>query len=150
MIVKSVNGFIKYYPQETSDLQRFKRIFKIELKPELDYYTFESLLNKPRHSIAGAPYSGSLIAIKTYEGREASDVMKENGFVFSLEADAIVPMLAIPNSVKLIDTANYAVAPSAFLQPGAIYSGTLQRILSYTGWLSLDFARLYVMDRELV
>jgi len=149
MIVKSINGFIKFFPEASSDLARFKRIFKIELQREFDYFTFENLLGLPRHSIAGAGYAGN-IATATYEGLEASDVFLMNGLVYSLELKAIVPMLSIPNSARLVDTANYAVCPAAFLQPGTLVAGSFNRILSYTGWLSLDYARLYLMDRELV
>lgn len=149
MIVKSINGFIKYYPQEREDLIRFKSIFGIDLYREDDYFTFENLIGIPRYSIAGMPYAG-ILAVKTYEGRHASDVMRENGFVYNLELEAIVPMLALPNSVNMVETLNYATTPKAFIQPGARLDGRTTRILSYSAWLSLDFQKLYLFDRELI
>ncbi len=149
MIVKSINGFIKFYPQEPEDLVKFARLFKIDLVREYDYFTFEALAGLPRYSIAGMMF-GNIIAVKTYEGRDASDVMLKNGFVYSFSLKALVPMLTLPNSVAIKESLWYGVTPAAFLQPGARVDGSTQRILSYSGWLSLDYQKLYVFDRGIV
>lgn len=140
-------GFIKFYPQQPDDLVRFKRIMGVDLVSERDYFTFEALKDLPRHSVAGMPYAG-ITAIKTYEGRDASEVLRENKFVYNLEFEAVVPILAVIAVTDLNQTLNYAVASGPFLQPGARVSGTADRILSYSGWLSLDYQRFYLFDRE--
>lgn len=149
MIVKSVNGFIKFFPQEPEDLVKFARTFKIDLVREDDYFTFENLVGLPRYSIAGLPYA-ELLANKTYEGRHPSDVMLQNTFVYSLLLKRLVPMATVPNSVSIKESLWYGVTPAAFLQPGSRVNGSTKRILSYSGWLSLDYQKLYVFERETV
>lgn len=149
MIVKSVNGFLKYFPQEPEELLRFKKTFGFDLIREYDYFTFENLIGLPRHSIAGVIYGGTL-ATKTYEGRHPSDVLKVNELVYDMELETLVPMLTLLGSVTLRETQGYATNPTPFLQPGVFVDDAGSRLLSYSGWLSMDFKKIYIFDRELV
>lgn len=143
------HGFVKFYPQQPEDLVRFKRKLGIDLYSERDYFTFEALLDLPRFSIAAMPYEG-VPAIKTFEGRDASDVMRENRLVYSMELETIIPVDAVIAVTDLAQSLNYAIISGPFLEPGARLSGTVQRVVSYNGWLSLDYQRFYVFDRELI
>lgn len=143
------HGFIKFFPDQPEQVIRFRRLTGISLVSEHDYFTFEALIGLPRYSIKGMPYAG-LPAIKTYEGRDASEVFRENDLVYELESKTVIPTTAILNSIALSETLSYAVAPGPFIQPGARLQGAFGgRIVSYNAWLSLDYQRLYVFDREI-
>lgn len=149
MNVNCRNGYIQFYPQEPEDLIRFQRILKVDLFRQDDFYTFEGLVGLPRHSLQGFPYAG-LPASKTYEGRDPSEVFRENGLVYSLQFGAVVPIESITSAVKMSDALSYSLAQGPFIQPGARMSGTQDRLVSYSAWLSLDYQRLYVYNRETV
>lgn len=146
MKVVAKHGFVYFYPQRPDDLIRFKRTFGVTLAAENDYFTFPALVGLPRYSITGAMY-GNLPALKTYEGRDAAEVMRENGFVYSLKAEALVPKQLILGAVTLSQTLNYAIAPMVFLQPGLRLS-TGERLLGYNGTIDLFYQKLYLFSRE--
>jgi len=142
------HGFIEYYPQKADDLQVFRRLFDVTLVAEKNYFTFEALAELPRYSIAGALYAG-LPALVTYEGRDASEVMRENNFVYSMALKTLVPTVAIVGTIELPQTQNYAMAKGPFVQPGSLLGVIGGRIVGYEGWLDLDYQKLYIYSREL-
>lgn len=88
------HGHYAFYPYTSAELARFCTKYDAELFPEEDYYTFEELLGAPRYSLAALTWV-NLPAVKTYEGRHAWDVMRENNFLFSLQTKLIVPKTSI-------------------------------------------------------
>lgn len=145
MIVVVRHGHFALYPQTDAEVWRFIRLFKIDLEPEADYFTLPGLVGLPRWSIAGGTY-GTLPAIATHEGRHASDVMRANGFVYSLAADLLVPYATITASVDLPETQNAWRAPTPLVQPGALLKDG-SRLMSYRGALNMDTQRLYIYSR---
>lgn len=142
MMVHCRHGFFEYYPQRSTDLQRFERIQKVKLFAERDYFTFEGLLNLERFSLQGSVYN-NLPALVTYEGRDAAEVMQENGFVYHLATEVLIPKDLVLTTVTIPQTLDCAIAPSCFVQPGAILQNG-QRLVSYSGEIDLSFQRLYI------
>lgn len=124
------NGHYAFYPYTSAELARFCTKYSAVLSPEEDYYTFEGLLAAPRFSLAGLPWMNLLPAIKTYEGRHAWDVMRENDFVFSLQLKKVVPKLSIVGAYDNFRTAYYWRAMTILPQAG-YRDGTGQQVLSF-------------------
>lgn len=146
MIVSVSHGFFKFFPTDATQVAQFERIFGIKLFKERDYFTFEELLDLPRWSIAGAMY-GNLPAVATFEGREPSDVLRANQFVYSVSTKLLVPALTVISTATLNKTLDYIVSPRVFLQPG-VRIQTGQRVLGYHGAIDLRYQRLYIDKLE--
>lgn len=142
------HGHFALYPSGVREVQRFMRIFDLAIYAEEDYYTFEALQDLPRWSQLGLPY-GDLVAIQTYEGRRAWEVMRENQFVFSLGLETLAPLATVTQSVTLGQTLDCTVAPSPLVQPGAFVTPGV-RLTGYTGELDLQYQRLYIYSQETV
>lgn len=138
------HGYFSFYPGTEVDVWRFMRIFKRKLISQYNYFTFESLAGLPRYSLT-AQIFGNLPALVTYEGRHASEVMRENGFVYDMRTGLLSPSITITSLMKLPQSLDYAVAPSPLVQPGSIMPNG-QRINSFIGELNLDQQRLYVSE----
>lgn len=140
------HGFISYYPKTETDLRRFERIMDVKLIAEYDYFTFEGLIDLPRHSLLGSLY-GNLPAIATFEGRDAAAVMRENSFVYHLQTGLLIPTALVLSVMKLNLSQDYAVAASPFIQPGSLLQNGA-RLLSYEGVVDLDIQRLKIYSWE--
>ena len=124
------SGHFAFYPRNASDLAQFSNYFDVTLKRERDYYTFEGLYGAESYSLTLKPYL-NLPALETFEG-DPWDVMKENGFVYSLALGIIVPKLAIISIVEVPLVGFYFRAGGSLLQPGSrTLTGDL--IMSYSG-----------------
>ncbi len=143
------HGHHAFYPRDRAEVRRFVKLFSLPLVGEEDYYTFEALAGLPRYSQVAVDYGG-LPATTTYEGRNAWDVMRENGFVYSLEAGVLVPLAAVVQTIALKQTLDAAVAPKPFVQAGAFLDDGAGTLVGYGGELDLDFQRLYIYERELL
>ncbi len=143
------HGHHAFYPRDRAEVIRFVNLFKLPLVGEADYFTFAALADLPRWSQVGVDYGG-LPATVTYEGRNAWEVMAENGFVYSLELSVLVPLAAIVGSVNLKQTLDAAIAPRPFVQAGAVLDDGAGTLVGYSGELDLDFQRLYIYERELL
>ncbi len=146
MIVHCRHGFFEYYPQRRTDLKRFERLQRVKLVPERDYFTFEGLAGLPRFSLQGSLYK-NLPAFATYEGHDAAEVMRENGFVYHLATDLLIPKELVLSIVTIPLTQDCAIASSCFVQPGSLIQ-TGQRLVSYEGEIDLDVQRLYIYSME--
>lgn len=138
------HGFLQFYPGLTSDLVDFTNFFGIELVREDDYYTFPALKGLKRYSIVGSPY-GAIPATQTYEGRHPWEVLKKNGFVYSLVAKALVPKASIAVNVDpiLVDD-GFFVCETPLLQPGS-RNKVGQQILSYDAFWKRDILELQLV-----
>lgn len=136
------HGHFAFYPRTSEDIGRFQQYYQTELVAEADYFTFPELVGLPRYSILARPY-GNLIALATYEGRSAWEVMRENGFVYDVTTALLLPKLSVTNMVKLPQTTYYSITQRTLVQPGALtVAGT--RILSYDAEFSLDWKQLRI------
>lgn len=129
------HGHFAFYPQTSEDVGRFTSFYRAELFREDDYYTFASLVGLPRYSIAGAPY-GSLVALTTFEGRHAWEVMRENGFVFDLTTKLLMPKAAVIGLADISRSSYYYLKQNALIQPGA-RTRLAQQVISYDGDLEI-------------
>lgn len=136
------HGHFAFYPQGDDEVRRFIRLFGADLESEADYFTFTALKDLPRWSQIARPF-GALPATATFEGRHASDVMRENGFVYSLTLGVLVPYASVTVSVALPQARDYIVAAKPLLQPGAIMADG-DRLLDYEGVLNMGTQRLYL------
>ncbi len=146
MIVHCRHGFFEYYPQARTDLKRFERLQGIKLVSEKDYFTFEGLVGLDRFSLQGSIYK-NLPALVTFEGPDAAEVMRENGFVFHLATELMIPKVLVLSTVTIPVTQDCSIAPSCFVQPGCILQNG-RRLISYEGEIDLDTQRLYIYSME--
>jgi hypothetical protein len=139
------HGHFSFYPRAASDIARFSNFFGVSLKREQDYFTFEGLIDAPKYSLTGMPYV-NLPAITTYEG-EPWDVMRENGFVYDLRVNLLVPKLSVVAFVELPQVGFYFRAGGSLIQPG---SRTLlgRQILSYSGEFVEEGFSLRVLEYD--
>lgn len=124
------HGHFAFYPDNAAEIGRFANYFDESLEREEDYFTFEALAGLRKYSILGQPY-GLLPATTTFEGNPW-DVMRENGFVYSLTLGILVPKLSIISLVDIPLVGYYSLVQGSLLQPGSRnLSG--QQMLSYSG-----------------
>ncbi len=142
------HGHFAFYPGTAEDIARFQRLFETPIVAEADYFTFEGLLGLPKWSQVLKPY-GLLPAVVTFEGPHASDVMRENSFVYSIVTGLLVPTSAITEVISLPQTQNAYLASKLLLQPGCVLT-TGDRLLGYRGFIDLKLQRLYIYARELL
>lgn len=138
------HGHFAFYPRRAGDIHQFAQSFDQVLEREEDYFTFSALVGAKNYSLLGSPYHNLLPAIKTYEGKPW-DVMKENGFVYSVELTKVVPKLAIIGLVELTQKGYFYVCNVPLLQPGA---RTIlgRQILSYSGEFYEDKFYLRIVE----
>ena len=146
MIVRCRHGFLEYRPQRSTDLKRFERLQRVKLVPEKDYFTFEGLVNLPRYSLQGSPYK-NLIGVVNYEGRDAAEVMRENGFVYHYATKLLILKELVLTTANIPATQDRSIAPSCFIQPGAVLQNG-KRLVGYEGEIDLEVQRLYLYSME--
>lgn len=134
------HGHFALYPERPGEPSNFARVFKAELVREGDYYTFAALAGLPRYSIVGKSY-GARTATVTYEGRGPWDVLRQNGFVYSLAAKALVPNASIAVNISPVACGEYVLSQTPLLQPGSRLPNG-QAILSYDALLDIGPLRL--------
>lgn len=135
------HGYYSFYPANEQDLARFMQLLNIKLQRRDDYYTFPALLTADRYSIAGLPYLTGVPAIETCERRHAWEVLKANGFVYSMALGVIVPAAAIISVVTLPKTSYYYLQQSKILQAGERLQ-TGEQILSFDGYFDMPSCQL--------
>lgn len=82
MKVSCINGFYKFWPDNSLDIVRAKEVFGIDLVACEDFYTFIALRDMKNYSVLGYPI-GLGIGKKNYAG-EKWQVLKENLLVYNL------------------------------------------------------------------
>ncbi len=139
------HGHFAFYPKTPEDIARFCAFFDVVLEREEDFYTFPKLKDAPRYSLIGALWL-TLPATATYEGRNAWEIMRENGFVYSIELAAIVPKLSITQAIDPPASRYYFIAESPLIQPGS-RNALGQQVLSYDA--EFDFGTKQLRVREI-
>jgi hypothetical protein len=99
------------------EISDFISLFGFDLVSEKDYYTFSTLQDAPRYSIAGGLYLGAP-AIVTYEG-EPWEVMEANSLVYDYDEDKVISILTVTDILKLKETNRYFIADGMIL-PGSL------------------------------
>ncbi len=145
MRVMSRHGFVSFHPRSITDVVVFTDFFGIQLVSEDDYYTYPALKGLKRYSIKGSSFGG-LTAVASYEGRHPWQVMKANGFVYSLALGKLVPKTTISTVVNpiLVDE-GFFVCQTPMLQSGSV-NAVAQRILSFEGFFNRDFLELQLVS----
>lgn len=140
------HGHFAFYPEAPDDIGRFETLFKMVLKAERDYYTFEALAGLPRWSQILKTY-GNLPAIKTFEGEHPWEVMKANRFVYSLTLELLVPLATAVGRANIFRSQFYDFCAASLIQPGSIVTGYKPGIiLDYQG--TIDFAGKILLTSE--
>lgn len=146
------HGHIAYYPRDREEVLHFRRIFKMALVAEHDYFTFAGLAGVPNWSQVGLDFGG-LPAVVNYVGPHASDVMRANGFVYSMSDEVMVPIARYAgNRINFKQSRDTLLSPRPFVQPGVLVSidSTLRgTLLSYSGELNIDEQRLSIDSVEI-
>lgn len=142
LVVRS--GHFAFYPRTATDVARFCNYYGATLVSVEDYFTFPALEDLKRYSIFGKPY-GLLPATKTFEGQNPWDVMKANGFVYSLGVETLVSKESITVVVNPTLMNFYMDLSTALVQPGS-RDTTGQQILSYAAEFVLGMHQLKVTE----
>lgn len=124
------HGHFAFYPKNAEEIGAFSEYFDQELVRVQDFYTFAALENTPDYSLIAKPFL-NLPATKTFAGKPW-EVMRENGFVYSIDLKMLVPKLSV---VGLIDPplVNYYFVPDTpLIQPGW-RNASGQQLMSYDG-----------------
>lgn len=139
------HGHFAFYPTAVTQIARFCRMFDVALEREekYEFYTFPRLKGLPDYSIPVAPF-GNLPALKLYEGYPW-EVMKANGFVYSLTLKMLVPKETILTITQLNSSGYYFTTGMPLVQPGSL-NQLGQRILSYDGEFDFSFQRIDIRE----
>lgn len=137
------HGHIAFYPRNESEAGRFGFIYGESLVRDKDFYTFAALKGLPRYSIKGKDYEG-ITATKTFEG-EPWEVLKENGFVYSLSEGNLVAKTSISIFINPPEAGYFWLADSVLIQPGS-QNKLGERVLSYDGEFELKTSSFYVFE----
>lgn len=142
------HGHFAFYPEHAGDLSRFVSYYGIALArdPDEDFYTFPLLVGAPNYSLVGKAYLG-LAAIATFGGRHSWDVLRANGFVYSLTSKGLVPKASIMINVNPPLVGYYYLGQSQLVQPGSLNVNG-QRIISYDAELLQDYNELRISEFE--
>jgi hypothetical protein len=145
------HGHFAFYPHSKTEILHFRRLFKIMLYPQDDYFTFYGLLNLPRWSQVGRPF-GTTPALVNFAGDHPSDVMRANGFVYSMQTTLIVPAATYAAfSINFAQGRDFFHSPKMLIQPGCVYAvGNVPRgiLAGYTGELDVNEQRTYLSSVE--
>lgn len=134
MRIECIHGYFKFTEQSPGDLSRFVSMYELELGRAGDHFTFEDLIDAPRHSIAGGTFLGCP-TLQTFEG-EPWDVMRENDLVYNFQTGLVVPILTIIQTVSITPAGFYFVAPGMIL-PGSITDDG-SRVTDYSAFFNSD------------
>lgn len=143
------HGHIAFYPSSKTELVNFKRLFKLLLVAERDYFTFETLVGAPNWSQTGRPYGGIVgtPAVVTFAGDHPWEVMEANGFVFSLTTRLLVPYTTIVETISLKQTQDCLISSRIIPQPGSVMNGG-NVLLGYHGEIDLSLQQTYLYALE--
>ncbi len=138
------HGHFAFYPEKLNDLGRFSRYFGITLVRDGDFYTFSLLQDAPRYSLATKLFL-NLPATTTYEGRAPWEVMRENGFVFDLLTQILVPKTSYVSIAPLPLSDDHWISPTPLFQPG-LRDTSGRQILSYDGFFTMGTFDLKIIE----
>jgi len=138
------HGHFAFYPKNSTDVGRFTNYYDVELVRDGNFYTFPFLKDAPRYSLVLKPYLG-LPATTTFEGRDASEVFRENGFVYNIELGIVVPKLSITTVISPPQAGYFFLGQSPLIQPGS-RTITGQQVLSYDAEFIQEYFRLKVRE----
>lgn len=124
------HGYFLFEESEPGDIGRFSSVYDVELVNLNQFYTFESLSEAKKYSLAAKLYL-NLPAIETFEG-EPWEVFEANGFVYSLDLDLIQPAESVTTLITLAASDFYYVS-RALIQPGSLLQSG-QRVVDYNAW----------------
>lgn len=141
------SGHFAFYPDASSDISHFCSLYKTNLARENDYYTFPALVGLPDYSLPVLPYK-NLPAVVRYEG-QPWEVMRENGFVYSLTLKVLVPKLTIVGLIDMPASSGYFVSSTPIIQPGLLTKNG-QRLMSYDAELDFGIQKLRVREFDYV
>lgn len=121
------NGYYKFFPIDIGGLKFFSELYG-SLKPEGDYYTFDTLQELDNYIFAGWPI-GITTATKNYAG-DKSELLKANGLTYNYITGQIVPIISIIGEMR-IDAGAYMATPEL---PQAHKFIGLNRVTGFSGF----------------
>lgn len=139
------HGYYKFYPRNEIEVSKLCQFYGVELFRKDDYYTFEALLDLPSFSLKGHDF-GNLIALENFEGAPW-EVMRANGFVYSLSAKALVLASSITLAFESVLSEFFSIVDTPLIQSGAVTS-LGSRVLSFDAEFSFSDLSLKVLGVE--
>lgn len=137
------HGHYSFFPRTESDLGRFVNYYQQELVSDGDFYTFPFLKNLETFSLPLILYK-NLPGNSIFEGKPW-EVMKENGFVYSLGLKVLVPKESITYVINPPKTGFYFTSQTPMIQAGSFNSAGRQ-ILSFDAEYQFDIQKLRVRE----
>ena len=128
MRIDCVHGYFRFYEKAAGQVSVFASKFGLSLTFIEDHFTFETLADAPKYSIAGATYLSNT-ALSTFEG-PIGEVMRENGLVYNFELDSVIPLLTVTRTAQLSRSSSYFVSGGLII-PGSITDGG-SRVTDYS------------------
>jgi hypothetical protein len=122
------HGHFAFIPNDAEQISRFASYFDKEVERDGDFYTFPLLAGAPKYSLAGKLFL-NLPAVTTFEG-EPWEVMRENGFVYSLATGLLVLKESITTLINPPQTGFFFLAQTPLIQPGS-RNASGDQVLSY-------------------
>jgi hypothetical protein len=132
--IRCLHGYFIFEETRSGEVSEFASLFKIDLVAKNNYFTFETLKDAPKYSLAGGTYLGAA-ALKTFEG-EPWEVMKENSLVYDFLNDELKQISSVTQRIELSTAANYYLANGLIL-PGSLMDGG-SRVMDYSARYLFD------------
>lgn len=134
------NGYYKFFPEDTGALKFFSEQNGFNLKPEKDYFTFDTLQELDGYIFKGWPI-GLSVATQNYAG-EKSELLKANGLTYNYTIDQIVPIVSVIGNMR-IDEGAYLASP---ILPQAHKFYNLNRVTGFSGFYDWRL-KVYKIER---
>ncbi len=134
MQIRCMYGYFMFRETRAGQISSFANFSGFEFKAVDDYYTFSFLEDAPGYSILGGAYLGAP-CIKTFEGKPW-EIMRANKLIYDFTIDAVVPIAAVIQSVRLGETANYFVS-NGMIIPGSVTEDG-SRVTDYSAFYLFD------------
>lgn len=143
------HGFYVFEPDKSNELEIFQDRFRLSLvQLERNLFTFSALAALPRYSLNGSAYGETgLTAGVTYSGESAAKIMRENGWVYDVDNEAVVGLTSIVQKVGFRKSNFSYTQRYPTMQAGALFSDG-SRLLSFAAVWSeqLDETRIYSFE----
>ncbi|WP_424244955.1 hypothetical protein Dip510_000063 [Elusimicrobium posterum] len=133
MRINCKHGFYYFETEESTDLTYFSARFGFKLVPYKNGFTFYELTQLPNHSIEGKAYGETGLTAKKTICAPVYEVMRANGWVFSLQKGALVEISAITDKLQLYHAQEFAGQTLGTPQAGSVV-GEGQRLTDFSGF----------------
>ncbi len=117
MKIECIHGYFKFSETQAGQISHFCSLYGLTIERSGDHFTFEDLVDAPRHSLPGGTFLGAPTTV-LFEG-DPWDVMRENGLVYDFNAGEVVLLASILTNAPL-SAAGYYYVSTGMILPGSV------------------------------